>query len=105
MGRSDVSTSVVKWHRGLCERVSIIIRRYIERMRFSACMAVWVITFFHISLVLFSVANIYRFIFVSFCLILYIMHSCCVMFMYSYYYLCSVLGILFHCVVLCIVCV
>ena len=27
------------------------------------------------------------------------------MFMYSYYYVCSVLCILFHCVVLCIVCV
>ena len=27
------------------------------------------------------------------------------MFMYSYYYACSVLGILFHCVVLCTVCV
>jgi hypothetical protein len=28
-----------------------------------------------------------------------------VKFMYSYCYVCSVLGILFHCVVLCIVCV
>ena len=28
-----------------------------------------------------------------------------VMFVYSYCYVCSVLGILFHCVVLCIVCV
>jgi hypothetical protein len=28
-----------------------------------------------------------------------------VMFMYSYCYVCSVLGIVFHCVVLCIVCV
>ena len=27
------------------------------------------------------------------------------MFMYAYCYVCSVLGILFHCVVLCIVCV
>jgi len=28
-----------------------------------------------------------------------------IMFMYSYFYVCSILGILFHCVVLCIICV
>jgi len=46
MGRSEVSTSVVKWIKGLSNRVSIIIRRHIDQMRFAAYMAVSLIIFF-----------------------------------------------------------
>jgi len=94
MGKSEVSTSVVKWIEGLRNRVSISIRRYTDHMKFYC--------FFHILLVLLCFIVYMVVCFVFFYLILYIMYYF-VMFMYSYCYVCSVLGIVFHCVVLCIV--
>jgi len=96
MGRSEVSTSVVKWSEGLRNRVFIIIRRYADRMKFYC--------FFHILLVLLCFVVYMVVCFVCFYLILYnLLCILFVMFMCSHCYVCSVLGIVFHCVVLCIV--
>jgi len=70
MGRSEVSTSVVKCSEGLRNRVSIIIRRYTDHMKFYC--------FFHILLVIFCIIVHMVVCFVCFDLILYII--------YSYYY-------------------
>ena len=66
MGRSEVSTGVVKWSEVLRNRVSIIIRRYTDRLKFCC--------FFHITFfLLYCIAqtDVY---FVYFYLILYIMY-------------------------------
>jgi hypothetical protein len=108
MGRSYVSTSVVKWIEGLSNRVSIIIRRYIARLRFAACMTVSIATFFIFfgTIMYHSIYNCMfcmLFLFCGLCIHIVVLCILTIMFMYSYCYVqvCSVKNILFHCVFLC----
>jgi hypothetical protein len=102
----------VKWSEGLSNRVSTIISIYIyiyiyiyiDNMKFAAYMAFSFITLFHILFVPFlslyiwlcfciPLFNVVNYVFLCLCIRI-------VMFMYSYCYICPVLCILFHCVVL-----
>jgi hypothetical protein len=41
----------VQWSEGLSDSVFVIIRRYIDHMKFVVSMAVWFITFFYVIVV------------------------------------------------------
>ena len=83
MGRSEVSTSVVKWSEGLSNRISIITRRFTDLWGLLFISLFHLPHFFRILLFLFCI--IVRF--VRFCLILKITYSFC----YIVYYYCYVM--------------
>jgi hypothetical protein len=92
-----VSTSVVKWSEGVSNRVSIIIKRYVDHRRFAAVWLFCLSHFYHILSGLFCV--VYMVVcFVCLCLILYKYLLCIIIVTYVF-----VVGILFHCVLLCII--
>jgi hypothetical protein len=70
MGRSKVWTSAVKCSEGLSNKVSVIVRRRIDQMKFTVYIAVLFITFFHILLVLFCIIVYMVVCFVCICIIL-----------------------------------
>jgi hypothetical protein len=103
-----VSISVVKWSEGVSNRVSIIIRRSYEVCCLYGCFVYPILSYSFVSFLYHCIYGcmfcmlLFNFVNYVFLLCLCILIIMC---MYSYCYVSSVLGILFHCVVLCIVCV
>jgi hypothetical protein len=94
MGRSEVS--VMKWSEGISQRVFIIITRY-EVCCLYDCFVYHIFSYSFSSIFYHCVYGC------MFCMLLF--NFVQVYLMYSYCYLCTVQCILFHCVVLCTVCV
>jgi hypothetical protein len=98
---SVLGWSVVKCSDSLSNRVSNIIRRYIDHMKFAAFMAFLFIIFFHVLLVslFITIDNAYMsymllFNFVNFVFSLFFMYSSCYVYIFLFLYMfCSVYSV------------